>query len=70
MIAGGVAAQFPAAEFYCPPTKVIAQEAARDVLGHCNVPHLETDTRADVYLAGNDALGVAAQWQEMSNLGD
>ena len=54
--AGKFSAQFPDAEFYCPPTEVIAQEAARDAFGHFNVLHLETDARADVYLAGNDAL--------------
>lgn len=84
--ASSFSAQFPDAEFYCPPAEVIANEAAREAFGHFNVLHLETDARADVYLAGNDALahrglatrlerdadalGVAAQWQEMSRLRD
>lgn len=54
--AGKFSAQFPDAEFYCPPTEVIAQEAEREAFGRFNVLHLETDARADVYLAGNDAL--------------
>lgn len=49
-------AQFPAAEYYCPPAEVIAQEAERDAFGHFNVLHLESDARADIYLAGNDVL--------------
>ncbi len=48
--------QFPATEFYCPPIEVIAQEAARTSYGHFNVLHRESDARADVYLAGDDAL--------------
>ena len=54
--AGKFSAQFPDAEFYCPPTEVIAQEAQREAFGHFNVLHHETDARADVYLAGNDDL--------------
>ena len=45
-------AQFPVMEFYCPPSEVIAEEASRDVFGHFNLLHLETDARADIYLAG------------------
>ena len=54
--ASSFSAQFPDAEFYCPPAEVIANEAAREAFGHFDVLHLETDARADVYLAGNDAL--------------
>ena len=54
--AAAFSAQFAEADFYCPPMEVIAQEAERDAFGHFNVLHLETDARADVYLAGNDAL--------------
>jgi hypothetical protein len=50
------ASQFPDTRFYCPPVEVIAEEAARDAFGHFNVLHLESDARADVYLAGKDAL--------------
>lgn len=51
-----VAAQFPESAFYCPPEAVIAEEASRDAFGHFNLLHLETDARADVYLAGRDLL--------------
>lgn len=59
-----VAAQFPEPAFYCPPVEVIAEEAGRDAFGHFNLLHLATDARADVYLAGADALarrGLAAR---------
>ena len=48
--------QFPESEFYCPPREVIADEASREAFGHFNLLHLETDARADVYLAGQDPL--------------
>lgn len=51
-----LADQFPVSEFYCPPPEVIAKEATRDAFGHFNLLHLETDARADVYLAGQDPL--------------
>lgn len=51
-----LAAQFPANDFYCPPSEVIAEEATRQSFGHFNLLHLETDARADVYLAGQDPL--------------
>ena len=50
------AQQFPDTDFYCPPVEVIAQETERDAFGHFNVLHLESDARADVYMAGNDLL--------------
>ena len=50
------AAQFPSPTFYCPPVEVIAAEARRDAFGHFNLLHLESDARADVYLAGADPL--------------
>lgn len=49
-------AQFPPSDFYCAPSEVIAEEAAREVFGHFNILHLETGARADVYLAGVDPL--------------
>jgi hypothetical protein len=58
------ARQFPETEYYCAPPEAIAQEASRDAYGHFNVMHLETGARADVYLAGKDALarrGLAAR---------
>jgi len=50
------ARQFPEPDFYCAPAEVIAEEASREPPGHFNVLHNETGARADVYLAGNDAL--------------
>jgi hypothetical protein len=47
---------FPPAEFYCPPTEVIAVEAAREQRGHFNIIHHETGFKADVYLSGQDPL--------------
>jgi hypothetical protein len=43
-------------EFYCPPKEVIAEECERSEHGHFNVIHHDTAMRADVYLAGADAL--------------
>lgn len=54
--AGRLVEQLPASEFYCPPVQVIAEEASREAFGHFNLLHLETDARADVYLAGQDPL--------------
>jgi len=54
--AGRLGVQFPDSEFYCPPREVIAEEASRAAFGHFNILHLETDARADVYLAGEDPL--------------
>jgi hypothetical protein len=50
------AEQFPETDFYCPPSEVIAQEAVREAFGHFNLLHLDSDARADVYVAGADAL--------------
>lgn len=47
---------FPPAEFYCPPTEVIAVEVARAQRGHFNIIHQETGFKADVYLSGLDPL--------------
>ena len=47
---------FPSAEFYCPPTEVIAVEAAREQRGHFNIIHHETGFKADVFLNGRDPL--------------
>jgi len=49
-------AAFPLAEFYCPPEDVIRTEAAREEHGHFNLIHHETGFKADVYIAGKDAL--------------
>lgn len=50
------AAQFPPSDFYCPPVETIAEEARREAFGHFNLLHLESDARADVYLAGTEAF--------------
>lgn len=50
------AALWPASDFYCPPLEVIEAERERGEHGHFNVIHHETAMRADVYLAGTDAL--------------
>jgi hypothetical protein len=58
------ARQFHESEFYCAPVETIAEEARRDAFGHFNVMHLDSGARADVYLAGKDALarrGLAAR---------
>ena len=47
---------FPPEEFYCPPTEVIAVEAAREQRGHFNIIHHETGFKADFYLSGQDPL--------------
>jgi hypothetical protein len=52
-------AAFPLDEFYCPPLDVISIEAARTERGHFNLIHHETGFKADIYLAGRDAL---TQW--------
>ncbi|MDP3775138.1 MAG: nucleotidyl transferase AbiEii/AbiGii toxin family protein [Gemmatimonadales bacterium] len=45
-----------AEEFYVPPVEVIEEESGRAAHGHFNVIHHQTAMRADVYLAGSDAL--------------
>lgn len=50
------ASQFGEPDFYCAPIETIAGEARRDAFGHFNVIHIESGARADVYLAGTDAL--------------
>jgi hypothetical protein len=47
---------FPIEEFYCPPEKVVRIEAERSSDGHFNLVHHDTGFKADVYLAGHDAL--------------
>lgn len=47
---------FPPKEFYCPPSEVIAVEAAREQRGHFNIIHHETGFKADLYLSGRDPL--------------
>ena len=47
-------------EFYVPPTEVIHEESARTAHGHFNVIHQQTSLRADVYIAGTDALNAWA----------
>ena len=47
---------WPPDQFYCPPKEVIAEKRDRSEHGHFNVIHHDTAMRADVYLAGADAL--------------
>jgi hypothetical protein len=54
--AAPLAGAFPSAEFYVPPVEVIEQEALRPAHGHFNLLHLASGLRADIYLAGDDAL--------------
>ena len=51
-----LAAAFPPAEFYCPPEEVLRLEAAREQRGHFNLLHHESGFKADIYVAGRDAL--------------
>lgn len=48
--------QFPVTEFYLPPAEVIRIECARPLRGHFNIIHHATGYKADMYLAGRDAL--------------
>jgi hypothetical protein len=49
-------AAFPGTAYYVPPAEVIREEGARPAYGHFNLLHRDTALRADVYVAGNDAL--------------
>jgi len=53
-------AAFPLDEFYCPPSDVIAVEAARQEHGHFNLIHHATGFKADLYIAGKDRLSAWA----------
>ncbi len=44
------------AEFYRPPLEVVRTECGRDTRGHFNFIHHDTGMKADVYIAGMDAL--------------
>lgn len=50
------AAAWSTADFYVPPLEVIELESRRPAHGHFNVIHHQTSMRADVYIAGDDAL--------------
>jgi hypothetical protein len=50
------AAAWSGESFYVPPVEVIEEESGRAERGHFNVIHHQTAMRADVYLAGHDAL--------------
>lgn len=49
-----------ASEFYVPPLEVVVEESSRPAHGHFNVIHHDTAMRADIYLAGTDALNAWA----------
>src|SRR5437899_4417824 len=57
---------FPPAEFYCPPSEVIAVEAAREQRGHFNIIHHQTGFKSDVDFSVQDpfnAWGMARESQ-------
>ncbi len=54
------AAAWPPTAFYVPPVEVIEEESSRPASGHFNVIHHDTTMRADIYLAGDDALNAWA----------
>lgn len=49
-------AEFPPAEYYCPPAEVIGVEIARERRGHFVVIHYQSGLKADIYLSGDDPL--------------
>ena len=54
--ASGIASAFSSDEFYCPPEEVIRLEIAREQRGHFNLIHHRSGFKADIYVAGGDAL--------------
>lgn len=54
--ASQLADAFPEEEFYRPPVEVMEVEGARAQRGHFNLIHHQTGFKADIYLAGKDAL--------------
>lgn len=46
-------ALFPEADYYLPPTEVIAIESRREANGHFNIIHHNTGLKADIYLSRN-----------------
>ncbi|CAN5737674.1 hypothetical protein BH23GEM10_BH23GEM10_07240 [soil metagenome] len=51
-----LASAFASDLFYVPPIVALGQEVARSEGGHFNLIHRATALRADVYIAGTDAL--------------
>lgn len=51
-----MARAFPETDYYLPPSEVILNEQNRSQRGHFNIIHQHTLLKADVYLAGADAL--------------
>ena len=49
-------ATFPESDFYLPPESIIQAEQTRPQRGHFNLIHLASGYKADLYLAGADAL--------------
>ena len=45
---------FPSEEFYRPPVEVLKTEILRSSRGHCNIIHLETGFKADIYFPGTN----------------
>ena len=61
---------FPPAEFYCPPTEVIAVEAAREQRGHFNIIHHETGFKAGAYLSPRQPLTWLCRWPSIRGGGN
>lgn len=45
---------FPSNEFYFPPVEVLKTEILRVNRGHCNIIHLKTGFKADIYFCGRN----------------
>lgn len=45
---------FPSNEFYFPPVEVVKTEISKVNRGHCNIIHLKTGFKADIYFCGRN----------------
>lgn len=55
-LAGRLENLFSPGEFYCPPREIIEIESRRPHRGHFNIIHHESGLKADMFVAGDDAL--------------
>lgn len=62
-------AAFPDEDFYCPPAEVVRLELRRPSHGHFLLIHHGTGFKADVYLAGQNALHAWA-FQRRTRVGE
>lgn len=51
---------FNSDEFYVPPIEIIKTEILRSNRGHCNIIHISTGFKADLYFTGNDDFQIWA----------